>query len=229
MTLTVSADQVREYLQIDTDAASVAASRLSTPQIESNILAAQETLERATRRWFVNRPTATYTATSMLRAIVPIPGFNSFTSISAYGSVLVPNQGCWPLPDAQNTGVYTSIQFRVFRGDIHDWYIANPQWWDAALDNPFYPGNYGGGYAWTSMPNDLVVQGDGGYPPGAYPFAWLLAVKQLASFFTKQPAAILAETIVTPQGGVINYAGVPSTVNAFVSSWRSGQMAVSVG
>jgi hypothetical protein len=229
MTLTVSADEVRRYLQLETDPAAVAASRLDTPQIESNILAAQETLERATRRWFVNRPGATYTATSMLRAIVPIPGFRAFTTVTAYGSVLTVNQACWPLPDAQNTGIYTSIQFRPFRGDIHEWYLANPQWWDAALDNPFYPGNYGGGYAWTSMPNDLIVVGDGGYAPGTYPMSWLLAVKQLAAFFTKQPAAILAETIVTPQGGVINYAGIPSTVTAFIASWQAGQMAVSVG
>jgi hypothetical protein len=106
--------------------------------------------------------------------------------------------------------------------------LANPQWWDA-LDNPFYPGNYGGGYAWTSMPNDLVVVGDGGYTASTYPFAWLLAVKQLASFVTKQPASLLAETIITPQGGVVNYASIPATVQGFIASWQSGQQAISVG
>ncbi|HEY6012460.1 MAG TPA: hypothetical protein VIU37_00580 [Candidatus Limnocylindrales bacterium] len=228
MTLTVSAAEVRDYLQLEPNNPT-GNSTLSDGQIESNILAAQETLERATRRWFVARPAVTYTATTMLRAIVPIPGFNAFTSVTAYGSVLTVNQAVWPLPDAQNTGVYTSLQFRPFRGDIHEWHLANPQWWDAALDNPFYPGNYGGGYAWTSMPNDLVVVGDGGYTAGTYPFAWLLAVKQLAAFFTKQPASILAETIITPQGGVINYAQLPSTVQAFITSWQAGQTVVSVG
>lgn len=228
MTLTVSADDVRAYLALESGNPTNNSS-LSTPQIESNILAAQEVLERATSRWFVNRPAATYTATTMLRAIVPIPGFRAFTSITAYGSVLTVNQAVWPLPDVQNTGVYTALQFRPFRGDIHEWYLANPQWWDAALDNPFYPGNYGGGYAWTSMPNDMVVVGDAGYAPGTYPLSWLLAVKQLAAFYTKQPAAILAETIVTPQGGVVNYADIPSTVAAFIASWRAGQQVVSVG
>lgn len=228
MTLTVSAAEVRDYLQLEPNNPT-GASTLSDAQIESNILAAQETLERATRRWFVNRPGVTYTTTSMLRAIVPIPGFRAFTTVTAYGSTLVQNQAYWALPDTQNTGIFTALQFRPFRGDIEAWFLANPNWWDAALDNPFYPGNYAGGYAWTSMPNDMVVVGDGGYAPGSYPFAWLLAVKQLASFFTKQPAAILAETIITPQGGVINYASLPSTVQGFITSWQAGQQVVSVG
>ena len=228
MTLTVSAAQVRAYLSLEAGNPTNSPSK-STEQIESNILAAQEVLERATGRLFVNRPATTYTATTMLRAIVPVPGFRAFTSVSAYGSALVVNQAVWPLPDAQNSGIYTALQFRPFRGDLHEWWIANPQWWDAALDNPFYPGNYGGGYAWTSMPNDLSVVGDGGYAPGSEPFSWLLAVKQLAAFYTLQPAALLAATIVTPQGGVISYADLPDTVVNFINSWRTGQQAVSVG
>ena len=228
MTLTVSAAQVRAYLSLEAGNPTNSPSK-STEQIESNILAAQEVLERATGRWFVNRPATTYTATTMLRAIVPVPGFRAFTSVSAYGSALVVNQAVWPLPDAQNSGIYTALQFRPFRGDLHEWWIANPDWWDAALDNPFYPGNYGGGYAWTSMPNDLSVVGDGGYAPGSEPFSWLLAVKQLAAFYTLQPAALLAATIVTPQGGVISYADLPDTVVNFINSWRTGQQAVSVG
>ena len=228
MTLTVSAAQVRAYLSLEAGNPTNSPSK-STEQIESNLLAAQEVLERATGRWFVNRPATTYTATTMLRAIVPVPGFRAFTSVSAYGSALVVNQAVWPLPDAQNSGIYTALQFRPFRGDLHEWWIANPQWWDAALDNPFYPGNYGGGYAWTSMPNDLSVVGDGGYAPGSEPFSWLLAVKQLAAFYTLQPAALLAATIVTPQGGVISYADLPDTVVNFINSWRTGQQAVSVG
>ena len=228
MTLTVSAAQVRAYLSLEAGNPTNSPSK-STEQIESNILAAQEVLERATGRLFVNRPATTYTATTMLRAIVPVPGFRAFTSVSAYGSALVVNQAVWPLPDAQNSGIYTALQFRPFRGDLHEWWIANPQWWDAALDNPFYPGNYGGGYAWTSMPNDLSVVGDGGYAPGSEPFSWLLAVKQLAAFYTLQPAALLAATIVTSQGGVISYADLPDTVVNFINSWRTGQQAVSVG
>jgi hypothetical protein len=226
MTLTVSVAEVRDYLQLEANNPT-GNSTLSDGQIESNILAAQETLERATRRWFVNRPAVTYTATSMLRAIVPIPGFRTFTTVTWSSSTLVQNQSFWALPDAQNTGIYTAIQFRALRADTDRWYLADRNWWDKALDNPFYPGNYGGGFAWTSMPNDLVIVGDGGY--ATYPFAWLLAVKQLASFFTKQPASILADTIITAQGGVINYANLPSTVAAFIASWQAGSQAVSVG
>lgn len=229
MTLTVSATEVREYLQMDTDADSIAASSILTSQIESNILAAQETLERATRRYFVDRPATTYTATSMLRPIVAIPGFRIFTTVTWSSSVLVADQSYWALPDVQNTGIYTAIQFRALRADSRPWWLADPNWWDKALDNPFYPGNYGGGYAYTSMPNDLVITGDGGYAAGTYPMAWLLAVKQLASFYTKQPASILANTIITAQGGVINYAELPATVSAFIASWRAGVTAVSIG
>lgn len=228
MTLTVSVAEVRDYLQLEEDNPT-GNSSLSDGQIESNILAAQETLERMTRRWFVNRPDATYTATSMIRAIMPIPGFRTFTTVTWSQSTLIENQSFWALPDVQNTGIYTALQFRPFRADMQPWYLANPGWWDQALDNPFYPGNYGGGYAYTSMPNDLIVVGDAGYAPGTYPFAWLLAVKQLASFFTKQPASILAETIITGQGAVINYANLPSTVQAFAASWQAGITAVSVG
>lgn len=228
MSLTVSVAEVRDYLQLEPNNPT-GNSTLSDGQIESNILAAQETLERATRRWFVNRTGVTYTATSMLRAIVPIPGFRTLTSVTWAGSTLVVNQSVWPLPDVQNTGIYTALQFRPFRGDLQHWYLANPQWWDAALDNPFYPGNYGGGYVWTSMPNDMVIVGDGGYAAGTEPFAWRLATKQLASFFTKQPAAILAETIITAQGGIVNYANIPATVAAFITSWQAGQQVVSVG
>ena len=228
MSLTVSVAEVRDYLQLEPNNPT-GNSSMSDGQIESNILAAQETLERATRRWFVNRTGATYTTTSMLRAIVPIPGFRNFTTVTWAGSSLVVNQAVWPLPDVQNTGIFTALQFRPFRGDMAGWYRANPQWWDQGLDNSFYPGNYGGGYAYTSMPNDLIVVGDGGYAPGAEPFAWRLAVKQLASFFTKQPASILANTVITAQGGIINYADIPSTVAAFITSWQAGQMAVSVG
>lgn len=230
MTLTVSAAEVRAYLQLEADNPT-GNSTLTDAQIESNILAAQETLERATRRWFVDRPAVTYIATSMLRAIVPIPGFRSFDTITAYssGTTLVVNQSVWPLPDAQNTGIYTALQFRALRADTDRWWLADRNWFDKAFDSPFFPGNYGGGYAWTSMPNDLEVVGDGGYAAGTYPFAWLLAVKQLASFFTKQPASLLAETIITPQGGIVNYASLPSTVTGFIQSWTAGQQAVSVG
>jgi hypothetical protein len=228
MTLTVSVAEVRDYLQLEANNPT-GNSTLSDGQIESNILAAQETLERATRRWFVNRTAVTYTTTSMLRAIVPIPGFRTFTTVTWSSSTIVQNQSFWAIPDVQNTGIYVGIQFRALRADTDRWYLADRNWWDKALDNPFYPGNYGGGFAWTSMPNDLVIVGDGGYAAGTYPFAWLLAVKQLASFFTKQPASILAETLITPQGGVINYASLPPTVQGFITSWTAGQQAVSVG
>lgn len=229
MTLTVSATSVREYLQMNTDATSITNSSIPTSQIESNILAAQETLERMTKRWFVDRPAVTYTDTSMLQPILPIPGFRTFTTVTWSGSTLVQDQSFWALPDVQNTGIYTAIQFRPIRADMREWWYANPQWWDRGLDNPFYPGNYGGGYAYTSMPNDLIIVGDGGYAVGTEPFAWLLAVKQLAAFFTKQPAAILADTIITAQGGVINYADMPATVVNFATSWMAGRTAVSVG
>ena len=109
------------------------------------------------------------------------------------------------------------------------WWLADAGWFDKAMDSPYYPGNYGGGYAYTSMPNDLQIVGQAGYASGSEPDAWLHAVKVLAGYYTMRPSSILADSAITPQGGVLTYSQMPAEVRDFVGSWRAGQEAASVG
>jgi hypothetical protein len=161
---------------------------------------------------------------------VPVPGFRTLTTVTYGGATVTANASYWAIPDAQQTGVYTALQFRAMRADGQpNWWYADPNWFDKALDSPFYPGNYGGGYAYTSMPNDLTIAGQAGYAAGSVPDAVLDAVKILAAFKTMRPTSLLADVAITPQGGVVNYSQMPPEVRDFVSGWRTGQQVVSVG
>jgi hypothetical protein len=193
------------------------------------ILDAISSLEQATKRFLVNRPGATITLTSMVRAEIAIPGLRTPTSVQYVGSALTAS-AYWLLPDAQQTGVYTGIAFRAYRTEGQGpWWYADPGWWDKALDSPFYSANYGGGYAFSSMPNDTVIVGDWAWEPTFEPGAAVHAVEVLSAFYCMRAPAILADSVITPQGGVVNYASMPPEVQAFVRDWRAGQTAVSVG
>lgn len=233
-TLLVSAADVRAYLSLNSAAST---SQYTDGTIGSNILSAQSMLETATGRWFVDRPTAQFVTTSMLRPQVYIPGFRSFTSVTWGGSTLqvnLPgetNGSVWPLPDPLMTGVYIGLQFRAIRADPGGapWWIVDSQWFDKALDSPYYPGNYGGGYYYSSMPNDLIVEGAGGYDTTAVPNEALHAILVCASFYTMRPASLLSDVAITPQGGVLTYSQLPAEVQQFIAKWKLGEQMTSVG
>lgn len=234
-TFIVTVDDVRSYLELNTPGST---SRYSDGSIGSNILAAQDYLERVTGRYFVDRPAITWTRenATMLQAQVAIPGFRSFTGVTWGGSALTvgfkagDSASVWALPDALNSGIYVALQFRAWRADSdRPWYLADSNWWDKLIDSPYYPGNWGGGYAWTSMPDDLQVTGDAGYPAGSEPYFLRHAVKVLASFYTQRGPTILADTIITPAGGVMQTSRLPGEVQAFVADWKiGGQQVVSM-
>jgi hypothetical protein len=130
------------------------------------------------------------------------------------------------------TDIYIAIQLRVFRqwnAGPRPW-LSNPQWFDRDLDSPYFPGNYGGGWTYSSLPNDLVIVGDGGYADASLPEPIRQATKVLASFYTMRPASILADVA---QGGVLNYSQMPPEIAAgllgFVNQWRVSEQVVSVG
>lgn len=235
MTLIVSVAEVRDYLILNSTPST---SQYTDATIGSNILAAQDYLERRTGRFFVDRPAMTWTipGATMLRAQIAIPGFRSFTSVTWGGSSLIvgfaagDNASVWAIPDQLNSGIYVGLQFRAWRADSdRPWYLADSNWWDKLLDSPYYPGNWGGGYAWTSMPDDLIVVGDGGYAPGTEPFFLRHAIKILASFYTMRPASILSDVAITPQGGVLNFTQLPPEVRDFLADWKiGGEQAVSM-
>ena len=236
--LMVTPQQVRDYLVLNTDPTS----RYSDDTIGSNIAASQDFLERQTGRFLMDRPGKTWTMpATMLRAQVAIPGFRAFTSVTWGGATLTvgfasndPGASVWAIPDLLNTGTYTGLQFRAWRIDNSDpwarsYHNPDPAWFDKALDSPYYPGNYGGGYAWTSMPDDLVVVGDAGYAPGSEPPSLLDAVKVYAAFKTLRPQSLLANEAVTPAGGVLSYARLPAEVRDFIADWKiGGEQMVSV-
>jgi hypothetical protein len=227
-TFIVSVDEVRDYLELNQIPST---SRYSDATIGSNILAAQQYLERRTGRFFVDRPATSWTipGATMLRAQVAIPGFRAFSTVTWGGSALIvgfaagDNASCWALPDPLNSGVFVALQFRAWRADSdRPWYLADANWWDKLLDSPYYPGNWGGGYAWTSMPDDLIITGDGGYAQGTEPYDLRHAIKVLASFYTQRPPSILADTIITPAGAILNTSRLPSEVVDFIVNWKVG-------
>lgn len=232
MNLVVSVQNVRDYLQLE-DNNPTGSSQYTDDTISSNILAAQSILEWATHRYLVDHPGITWTATTQLRAQLALPGFRAVTSVTWGATVLTPT-GYWLAPDAMQTGLYMAIYFRPFRSQPGDapafLHYSNPSWFDLAADSPYFPPNYGGGWAYNSMPNDLVIVGDGGYAPGSEPFALQMAVKIYASYLTKLPGSILADLIMTAQGGVINVANMPPQVANFITAWKGGTSeVVSVG
>ena len=240
MNLIVTPEQVRQYLQLNEPGST---SSYSDDTIGSNIRAAQRFLERATGdRYLYDHPAVTWATTTMQAAQVALPGFRTITTATWGGSTLsiaVPGDGndspsAWGLLDpaagTDDTQLIIGLQFRAWRvqGGM-PWYYSDPLWWDKNLDNPFFPGNLGGPYAASSLPNDLVIVGDGGYVAGEEPFDLRHAVKILAAFYTKRPDSVLAGVSVSPDGVALIYRDLPLEVRDFIADWRIGEQVVMVG
>ena len=225
----VSVQSVRDYLELNSPGST---SKYSDATIGSNIRAASATLERATQRFFADRPNATYVFTTEGRAQFYIPGIRTVTGVNWQGSALtfsLPplNTGAgWFLPDVQQSGIYTGFQMRIFRSLGLQSYKANPLWFDMNLDSPYHPANRGGGVMQHTLPNDLTITGDWGYADADLPEPLLHATKVLAAFYTMRPASILADVAITPAGGVLNYTQMPAEVRDFIEQWRIGEQAV---
>lgn len=238
MNLIVTAAQVRAYLELNSPGT---ASRYSDAVVEDAITGAQSDLETVCRRFFYDHPGITWATTTMLQAQVALPGFRSFAGVTWGGatiSVAVPGDGnqspsAWGLleqtPGTNDNPLVIAMQFRAWRVDNDmPWYFADRLWWDKNLDNPFYPGNYGGGYAWTSLPNDLVIVGDGGYAAGTEPRAVFEAVKVLAAWKVLRPSGLMGGVGITPGGGAVDYSTIPAEVRDFIADWAIGQQAASM-
>ncbi len=245
MTYLVSDTAVRDYLELNSPGST---SKYSASTIGSNILAAQSALEQVTGRYLVPRTftnAAPWYGTTHNAQQVALPGFRTITAVTRSSSVLTVNETYWLTPDSMQTGVYVGMAFRAavpsglrpgVQGTPYGQWITNPNWFDQAADSPFYPPNVGGGIFLTSMPNDLLIEGDAGYDDtlplgtqGSVPYAVLHAVKILAAFYTMRPASILADVAISPSGGVLNYTQMPAEVRDFIAQWRIGQQMVSVG
>jgi hypothetical protein len=186
--------------------------------INSNIRAAASLLQRQTMRQIAEQNAVTKYFTTEGRAYITIPDIRTVTSVALQSSALVANQSYYLIPDSQQSGVYTGIQFRAFGSDS---YLSNPEWFDRNLDQQWY--RYGNV---SSVPNDLAITGNWGWSP--YPNEFLHACKVLAAFYTKRPASVLADVAVTPDGTALSYSQLPVEVRGFIESWQAGSQLVVV-
>lgn len=238
MNYITTSEQVRQYLELNEPGSS---SRYSDDTINSNILSSQEYLEHVCRRWFADRQDVTWATTTSGQAQVALPGFRTITTAtwgSTLLSVAIPgvandSPSAWALYEPHvgiTNPLIVALQFRPWRTDgSAPWYLSDPLWWDKNLDSPFYPGNYGGGQVYTSMPNDLVVVGDGGYEPGAEPWLVRQIVKALAGWFTLRGPALLGNVAMTPGLSPVDVSSLPPEVRDFIADWSAGTQVVGIG
>lgn len=217
----VSVQEVRDYLSLNAPGTD---SKYSDATISSNIRSAGWTLEQACGRYF-GQQTLTLKFSTDGRAQMAIPGLATPTTVTLQGTTLVQDTTYWLLPDDQQTGVFTGIQFRAFRrpGTSREWYKGNPEWFDRDLDSPWYPGNYGLG---GTLPNDLIITGTWGY--ATIPDPVLLATKALAAWYTLRPDALLSGFRFTPDGNAFDLSKYPAEVFQFINDWKGGEQAVLV-
>jgi hypothetical protein len=230
---------LRDMMGWDVDTSNQTQPNHTDTVLGNYLLDAIDELEKTTRRYFVDKPGRSWQTTSYGRPILALPGIRTPSSVTWMGAVQTagtPGAGSGYMlePDAQQTGVYTSISFRPLRvSDSGPWWLslggATTNWFDTGADNPYDPRNYGGGYVFTSTEQDTVIVGDWGYAPGTEPGGFIHALGVLAGFMAMRPTALLADSVITPQGGVMTYAAMPPEVGQFVRDWSAGQQAVSLG
>lgn len=212
----VTPAQVRSYLNITSTTG-----QFSDSLIGSNINAASSFLQRRTGRqfeWQGSNTTKTFTTEG--RAYLTIPDLKQANLVTLQGTDLTVDETYYLIPDRNNSGVYTGIQFRAF-GQNND-YRANPEWFDRNLDNWYWRGRNN---EW-SLPNDLSITGEWGHVPLPDELLWATTV--LAGYITKRPDAVLSGGIQTPEGGIFDLSRLPVEVNVFVDNWRLGESLVGV-
>lgn len=213
--------QVREYMDLNVVSSS---SKYTDSTIGSNIRAAGAWMERRTGRIFGNRSATTMKFTTNGKPSLMLPGLRLATTVKLDDTALTVDETYWLLPDSQQTGLYTGIQFRAWGKGAAPWYLGVPDWWDRGLDMP------GGQSQGGSLPNDLVILGDWGYVDDAtMPEEVRHVAKVLAAYFTKRPDAILGGALATPEGGVVDLSQFPIEVQAFVAEYRIEQGVEAVG
>lgn len=218
MTAFIAVQTVRDYIELQASSSS----KYTDGAISSNIRAASAFLERRTGRQFERQTTTTKVFTTNGRAAVTIPGLSSASAVTLQSSTLVLDSTYWLHVDAQQTGVYTSIQVRQFG----TWdYRSNPEWFDRNLDSPYWRRGY-----YSSLPNDLSITGTWGLLPADYPEPLLHATKVLAAWYTKRPDSILANVAITPDGTALDYSAVPPEVGDFIAAYKlDSDQVVTVG
>ncbi len=155
--------------------------------------------------------TATKLFTTRGRPALTIPDLQSATAVVLNGSALTANSSYYLIPDAQNTGVFTSIDLPQYRFPFD--YRSYSDWFDKGYDNWLYQYRLRSG-----IPNDLSIAGTWGWT--AVPDELMLATKVLAAWYTKRPDAVLSNTLQTPEGNILDLSHLPPEVTQFIAAWR---------
>jgi hypothetical protein len=204
----VTPANVRTYLGI-----TATTGQYADALIGSNINAASDFLQRRTGRQFEYQGSNVEKRfTTGGAAALSIPDLLTASSVTLQGSDLVAESGYWLVPDRNNTGTYTAIQFRPFgRYD----YRSNPEWFDRNLDSWRWP--------LSSLPNDLVITGEWGHR--SLPPELLHATVVLAGYYTKRSDAVLSGGLQTPEGNIFDLSNLPVEVSTFIEGWKLGEQA----
>lgn len=212
----VTEADVRTLLELEASGTS----KYNAGLIASNIRSASWFLERATKRIFRNETDLTLTFTTNGEASIGLPGLRAVGSgtVALNGSNLSAGETYHLIPDAQQTGLFTAMQFRAF-GTGRDGlgYLQYPDWFDRNLDSPYWRGR-----SFNSLPNDLVIaHAAWGYTDADLPEPVRDATKVLAAWKTLRPDAFLSGARAT-ESGVFDLSQFPIEVQSFVSEWRIG-------
>lgn len=205
---------VRTLIELESDPAD---SKYGSGLIASNIRSAAWFLERATHRIFRNEPSLTLRFTTNGEASIGLPGLRSVGTVSLNGSSLTDGETFHLIPDAQQSDIYTAMQFRAFGTGQGNDFLRYPDWFDRNLDSPYWRGR-----SFNSLPNDLVIADSAwGYTDAALPEPVRDANKVLAAWKTLRPDAFLSGARAT-ESGVFDLSQFPIEVQSFVSEWRLG-------
>lgn len=216
MPLFTNASNVRAYAGID--AINAQDDRWNEGPLASNIRAASQFLERRTGRQFELQLATTKTFTTNGEAYIALPGLAASSSITLASTTLTLNETAWLIPDSQQTGLFTGLQFRPFNARAG--YRSFPDWFDTNKDQRWYPG-------FGSDPNDLVITGDWGF--ASLPDELIHATNVLAAWYTRRPDSLLGGVQSTADGTIIDMGALPVEVKLFIENWSIGNAVVSVG
>lgn len=218
--MTVPAFTTEQAVRDIIDLNASATSRYSSGTIASNIRASAWFLERATGRIFRDESNLTLKFTTSNAGSVYLPGLRTASSVSLNGSARTADQSYWLAPDAQQTGVYTAIEFHPFSGSS---YLSYPDWFDRNLDSPYWQQLNS---TRRSIPNDLVIAGAWGYTDASLPEPVRDANTRHAAWLTLRSDSLLSGARATPEGNIFDLSQLPTEVQQFIASWKSGPQAV---
>jgi len=202
-----SAAQVRDYLNV-----SGSAGPYSEAMLGSNSTLASGMLQKRTGRLFETSSNSKVFSTGGKSALT-IPDLRLPGTVLLNGVELTRDSTYYLVPDRNNSGVFVAIEFPGRTGYFDD-YRRYPDWFDRGLDDPRWRNRTA-----RALPNDLEFRNPlWGHSP--LPAELIQATVILAAWLTKRSTAGLANVVIAPEGGILDYTAWPPEVRSFVDDWR---------